>query len=64
VARPKINISNPELKFAEIAKLLGEQWKSMDAVTRQTYEVGPNRYRSPRYPMHIEPSFLDLHAIL
>ena len=30
--------SNPDLKFAEIAKTLGEQWKSMDPTTRMTYE--------------------------
>ena len=30
--------SNPDLKFAEIAKMLGEQWKSMDPTTRATYE--------------------------
>ena len=38
IARPKINASQPGLKFAEIAKQLGEQWKSMDAPTRAKYD--------------------------
>jgi len=38
VARPKINADNPGLKFADIAKLLGEQWKTMDPETRAHYE--------------------------
>ena len=38
IARPKINAAKPDLKFAEIAKLLGEQWKNMDATTRAGYE--------------------------
>lgn len=38
VARPKINAAHPDLKFAEIAKMLGEQWKTMDAPTRASYE--------------------------
>ena len=38
IARPKINAAKPDLKFAEIAKMLGEQWKNMDATTRAGYE--------------------------
>lgn len=38
IARPKINASNPGMKFADIAKTLGEQWKGMDATTRGGYE--------------------------
>ena len=38
IARPKINAANPDLKFAEIAKMLGEQWKNMDTTTRAGYE--------------------------
>ena len=38
VARPKINAAHPDIKFADIAKMLGEQWKSMDPATRTGYE--------------------------
>ena len=38
IARPKINAAHPNLQFAEIAKMLGEQWKNMDADTRAGYE--------------------------
>ena len=36
--RPKINVQFPTMKFAEIAKMLGESWKSMDALRRGDYE--------------------------
>ena len=35
VARPKINAQHPDMKFADIAKMLGEQWKSMSLETRR-----------------------------
>ena len=38
IARPKINAAHPDMKFADIAKMLGEQWKSMDPATRVGYE--------------------------
>ena len=38
IARPKINAAHPDMKFADIAKMLGEQWKSMDPATRTGYE--------------------------
>jgi chromatin remodeling complex protein RSC6 len=38
IARPKINAAHPDMKFADIAKMLGEQWKSMDPETRTGYE--------------------------
>lgn len=38
VTRPKINAAHPDMKFADIAKTLGDQWKNMDVPTRQTYE--------------------------
>jgi hypothetical protein len=39
VARPKLKISQPELKkLVDIAKVLGEQWKQMDPADRALYE--------------------------
>ena len=38
VARPKINAQHPDMKFADIAKMLGEQWKSMSPETRRIYD--------------------------
>lgn len=38
VARPKINAEHPDMKFADIAKMLGEQWKSMSPETRRIYD--------------------------
>jgi hypothetical protein len=51
VARPKLKISQPELKrFVDIAKALGEQWKQMDPADRALYEkmaeVDKARYQS------------------
>ena len=46
---PKINAANPDLKFAEIAKMLGEQWKNMTPppalVTRRWAEQDKERYQ-------------------
>lgn len=38
VARPEINKEFPTMKFAEIAKTLGERWKGMAAELRGGYE--------------------------
>ena len=38
VARPEINTEFPTMKFAEIAKTLGERWKGMAAELRGGYE--------------------------
>ena len=37
-ARPKMVTANPDLKFGEIGKRLGEQWKALSEKEKEPYQ--------------------------
>ncbi len=50
--RKKLKEAYPEKGFTEIARMLGEEWKKLDPVTKQ---VAPSPYSLPLTHLHTLP---------
>jgi len=59
--RPKIVAENPDMKFGQIGKLIGEMWREMDEEARAPYQqmAEEDKGRYEREMKDYEPPSVD-----